>query len=98
LHEHPSLKHYFRKDSENNILDPYKTLNPIEEFLSASNLEAEEVIAEGTAAMKAYFELMHGKGKGNVEKREEIKQLLLQYCKLDTIAMVIIYLYWKKLI
>ena len=41
---------------------------------------------------------MFGKGVGNAAKKSEIRELLLQYCKLDTVAMVIIYKYWVQLV
>jgi hypothetical protein len=98
LHNHPLFNNYFKKDENGNIIDPNKTLNPSEEFVETVELEAEEVIDDGTAAMKAYFELMFGRGKDNMNKRNEIKPLLLQYCKLDTLARAIIYKYWTRLI
>jgi hypothetical protein len=98
LHNHDQFKQYYKKGQDGKIVDPYKTLASVKEFLETSELEAEEVVAEGTAAMKAYFDLMFGKGKNNQAKKKEIEHLLLQYCKLDTLAMVIIYTYWLKLI
>jgi hypothetical protein len=71
------------------ILNPYDTLAPV-----ISELENEEVVKEGTGAMKAYHELMFGTFAENIERREQLKQLLLQYCELDTMAMVIIWKYW----
>jgi hypothetical protein len=50
-------------------------------------------IGEGTKAMLAWYEMVHG--NLTAEEKEQIKQNLLTYCKLDTWAMVEI---WRKLI
>lgn len=97
LHNDPSFISYFRRNPEGQVMDPYKTLQPIKELQNMTELESEDVVAEGTAAMKAYYEMMYGKGYNNETKKKELATLLLQYCKLDTIAMVIIYKYWLKL-
>jgi len=52
--------------------------------------EIEEVIMEGGAAMKAYNDKMFG----DQANKENLKKQLLEYCKLDTMAMVIIWTYW----
>lgn len=49
-------------------------------------------IGEGTKAMLAWYEMVHG--NLTAEVKEQIRQNLLTYCKLDTWAMVEI---WKKL-
>jgi hypothetical protein len=58
------------------------------------DLENEEVVQDGTGAMRAYQQLMFGPQSKDPNKREILKKLLLQYCKLDTMAMVIIWKYW----
>jgi hypothetical protein len=40
--------------------------------------------------------MMYGFAKNDASKKEKIKNSLLQYCKLDTLAMVIIWKYWKS--
>jgi hypothetical protein len=74
--------------SESN-LNPYDTLSE-----SMMDLENEEVVQDGTGAMRAYQQLMFGPQSKDPNKREILKKLLLQYCKLDTMAMVIIWKYW----
>ncbi len=49
-------------------------------------------IGEGTKAMLAWYEMVHG--NLTAEDKEQIRQNLLTYCKLDTWAMVEI---WQKL-
>lgn len=87
LHSIPYFKKYVSDSASS--LNPYDTLAPI-----IGALENEEVVKDGTGAMKAYHELMFGELAANIERREQLKQLLLQYCELDTMAMVIIWKYW----
>lgn len=87
LHSFPSFKKYVTDAGSS--LNPYDTLAPV-----IGELESEEVVKDGTGAMKAYHELMFGSLSESKEKKEQLKQLLLQYCELDTMAMVIIWKYW----
>jgi hypothetical protein len=57
--------------------------------------EEDYTVNEGTAAMRAYQDLMFGKLSRDPHKKTLIKNALLNYCKLDTLAMVLIYEYWK---
>lgn len=87
LHSIPWFKKYVSDSSSR--LNPYDTLAPV-----IGELENEEVVKDGTGAMRAYHELMFGASAENQERRNQLKQLLLQYCELDTMAMVIIWKYW----
>lgn len=87
LHSIPWFKKYVSNSASN--LNPYDTLAPV-----IGELENEEVVKDGTGAMRAYQDLMFGADAENKERRENLKQLLLQYCELDTMAMVIIWKYW----
>ena len=40
--------------------------------------------------------MLYGNEKSNVVMREQWKKLLLQYCQLDTLAMVMVYLHWRE--
>jgi hypothetical protein len=71
-------------------LSPYKLLPAVQE------IDAYEV-KEGTAAMRAYQDMLYGFAKNDFAKKESIKHALLSYCKLDTLAMVIIYKHWMSL-
>jgi len=96
LHEKDYLKEYVKRDATGKIMSPYDALPALSDDVHE---DAEEVIREGTAAMRAYHQLMFEIDKNKIpEKFEEKKQLLLQYCKLDTMAMVIIWEHWRKLI
>ena len=87
LHAIPWFKKYVSDSASS--LNPYDTLAPV-----IGELENEEVVKDGTGAMRAYQDLMFGADSENKERREHLKQLLLQYCELDTMAMVIIWKYW----
>ena len=91
LHEVPWLKEYLKIENKK-VFDPYETLQQIEIAGKA------EVIKEGTGAMRAYQELLYGLNKDNPGIKEKWAKILLQYCKLDTMAMIIVWLHWNSLI
>jgi hypothetical protein len=69
---------------------PYKTLPAIE-------IEGEPmVVEEGTGAVRAYQAMMYGPHKRDPAARAQYRELLLQYCELDTAAMVMIWEYWRR--
>jgi hypothetical protein len=76
-------------------LDPYKLLNPLfgehelDEALARLEEYKGEVVANGTAAMIAYARLQDPL-LASVE-RNDLRQQLLRYCELDTLAMVMVY-------
>ena len=48
--------------------------------------------------MRTYQDMLYGLNRGNKEFQAIQRDILLQYCKLDTAAMVIIWKYWMSLI
>ena len=96
LYNFPWFKSYYLKEADGSTANPYKALKSIfatktiEDALAER--EIEEVVTEGGAAMKAYHNMMYG----DPANRDSLKQQLLEYCKLDTLAMVMIYTYWRK--
>lgn len=68
--------------------DPYQSL-PSERIG-----DAEEVVQEGTGAIRIYQEMMFGLSRDHPQARSKFRQLLLQYCHLDTAAMVAIWWHW----
>lgn len=72
-------------------LDPYDTL-----VKQMTDLEEDEIVMDGTGAMRAYHDMMYGPSSKDPHKRGYLKQSLLNYCKLDTLAMVIIWKYWMS--
>ncbi len=87
LHSMDAFKKYAPVSDRS--LNPYDSLSTFIE-----ELEDEEVVADGTGAMRAYSEIMFGSAKDSPERRTKIQQLLLNYCELDTAAMVIIWKYF----
>lgn len=70
--------------------DPYRALPPIE-----INGVLQEV-REGTGAMHAYQEMMYGEHKHDAAIRDSWAALLRQYCRLDTLSMVLILEHWRR--
>lgn len=87
----PSLRSHFPeyvKEENGEMLSPYKALPP-------STIAGKEVVVnEGTGAIRAYQSMLYGQ-KLDPDIRDQWKNLLLQYCKLDTLAMVMIYWHWS---
>jgi hypothetical protein len=88
LHEIPWFSR-FSKIKNGEVLSPYKAL---EEFLIDGETHQ---VSHGTAAMRAYDRMLYGKEKDNPEFKEKWKKALLDYCQLDTLAMVIVWAYWS---
>lgn len=80
------------------ILNPYSQLSPIAPDIpddeTVMRLMPHEQIAEGGAAMIAFAKMQFSEMSDR--EREEICQALLRYCELDTLAMVMIYEYFRE--
>lgn len=72
-------------------LGPYAALPPLE-----INGELQEVV-EGTGAVRAYFAMAYGLEREDSLAKQQWSQLLLEYCKLDTLAMVLIWEHWQRI-
>lgn len=88
LRENSLFSTYVKLDEHGNLFDPYAALPPLPIG------EKEEVIREGTGAMRLYQEMMFGMAKADTALRQSYRTLLLQYCELDTKAMVFIWMHW----
>jgi hypothetical protein len=53
-------------------------------------------VHEGTGAMRAYQEMMYGATKSDPAARAGWSALLKQYCKLDTLSMVLVMEHWRR--
>lgn len=95
LHNIPYFNQYFKKDKNGNILSPYETLKHRWDEIEFETAENYETVKEGSGAMRAYQEMLFGKGKTDAAVKERLKQELLNYCQLDTMAMIIIWYHWK---
>lgn len=71
------------RNASGKIENPYKNL-PKDEGIDVS---------EGTGAMRGYAEMLYG----NEKTKSAYEKALLKYCKLDTLAMVIIWEHWESI-
>ena len=77
------------KDVDGKINNPYGHLPQL-----LPGMEA--VVRDGTGAMRAYQDMLYGIHKEKPEIRNQWEKALRQYCRLDTLAMVIIWEYWRS--
>jgi len=92
LHQISWLSPYLQRDRLGNVLSPYQTLPEIKID------DKYQVIKEGSGAMIAYQEILYSPLKHDLIIREKWETLLKQYCRLDTLAMVIVWTHWHYLI
>jgi len=90
LRADPLFVKYVKHDDLGSLLNPYAALPAL------PIAETEEVVKEGTGAMRVYQEMMFGRAKDDPSLRQNYRKLLLQYCQLDTAAMVAIWMHWVK--
>lgn len=94
LHKIPYFQEYYQ-EVDGEILSPYDVLPQLQIG------DRIQVVNEGAGAMLAYQDLMYGenrdRGMDNQAVRSQWKELLYQYCRLDTMAMVIIWKHWQNL-
>ncbi|MCM4161293.1 DUF2779 domain-containing protein [Antarcticibacterium flavum] len=91
-------RHVWLQIENDKVLSPYKMLPPLfadwdEEQLDAT-VSGMQDIADGGAALTAYGKLQYTDMPE--EERLAIKQSLLKYCELDTLAMVMIWEYFRR--
>jgi hypothetical protein len=93
VRKHPWFKAYVTGNDK--ILDPYETL-PTLPFGDAGSEDEEDAVREGTGAIRTYEEMMFGASRNDPEFRDTMRQRLLNYCELDTAAMVMIWMHWTR--
>jgi hypothetical protein len=71
LHDVPYFKQYFKQDENGNILSPYETLKNRWDELEFETAENYETVKEGSGAMRAYQEMLFGKGKTDANKEKD---------------------------
>lgn len=64
-------------------------------YVLLRNLQPDVKVGRGTEAMVAFGKILEGSLNGSSKK--EALHALLQYCELDTLAMVMIYQHWQYL-
>lgn len=102
----PSCNHttpiaWIEMDADGHVKNPYHLLDPVaklagldahdEAYVNAHDDEDEFTVANGGAALTAYNKMMFSDAKMSVALREA----LLRYCELDTMAMVFIWEYFN---
>jgi hypothetical protein len=90
----PEFQKYFRRDENGNVMDPYKVLPALP--LGADD-DSDDAVREGTGAIRVYQDLIFS-SDGSPEHHAHRRQLLLQYCELDTAAMVMIWRHWARVV
>ncbi len=78
-------------DANGQAQDPY-TLLP-----SIRIMDQFEKVKDGSGAMRAYQDMMYGVYREHTLIKELYKEALLKYCKLDTLAMVVIWERWNEM-
>ena len=102
LWRNPWFAKYFR-ESLDGALDPYSALTGMILEAERNNIADEdakeiavEAVRDGIGAMRTYQEMMYGLSRNDAKHRDAVKKMLLQYCELDTAAMVIIWKHWMS--
>lgn len=85
---------WLERDEAGKIINPYKALRPVTDFLGITENELEfveefEEINNGGAALVAYAKLQYSEMSG--DERAAITTALKSYCELDTLAMVMLH-------
>jgi hypothetical protein len=95
---HSQFAKYCKSDADGRSLDPYETLPrlPFGNPEAEDEDETDQAVTEGTGAMRAYQEMLYGLHRNDEATKEKWRQLLLQYCELDTAAMVMVWTHWKN--
>jgi hypothetical protein len=70
-------------------------IGPID--LGDSDDSDEYAVTDGVGAIRAYQDMLFGLNKDNLVLRETMRDSLLDYWKLDTVSMVMIWKYWHYL-
>ena len=73
------------------MLGPYAALPPL--IIDGR----EQRVADGTGAIRAYEAMVYGAERDDPIACAQWKRLLLDYCRLDTLAMVLIWEHWERL-
>ena len=82
------------KTEDGVIVNPYDVLPETELIYDDRKIK----VAEGVGAMRAYQDMVYGLNRDNAAVKEQYKKALLEYCRLDTLAMVIIWEHWMQLL
>ena len=84
----------YQYNQEGKLIDPYKLL---EERIIEDTKSQVIKVRNGGDAMVAYREMLYGISRNNSDAKSAYSDALKKYCKLDTLAMVIIWFHWQDL-
>ncbi len=90
LHDHPWFQGYLL-EKDGKVLSPYETLPAVDLGGGESR-----TVRDGTGAMRAYSDMVYGLRKNDERYRMACRDVLLRYCKLDTLAMVMVWVHWNR--
>jgi hypothetical protein len=82
-------------ETESGMLDPYLLL---EKKISNEANDYHAKVKNGSDAMIAYREMLYGESRNDQNAKDAINGALKKYCKLDTLAMLIIWEHWQDMI
>jgi len=78
--------------------NPYKLLPSfnIPGLPGEESSEGERVsVEDGVEAMYAYRDMLYGRYMNRLDQHQKIREVLLRYCQLDTLAQVIVWEHWR---
>lgn len=59
--------------------------------------QGQQSVKGGTGAVSAYLNMLYGSGQDDPDLCEQLAQALKEYCRLDTLALVLIWHHWQRL-
>ena len=98
LAKYPKLMHCYYDNKEKKPFDPYKILPDTYRTLDASKhnlLFKDAKVQDGGAALAAFGKMQFM--EMSAPEKSALVSALLQYCELDTLAMVMLYQHWISL-
>ncbi|MDP4230414.1 MAG: DUF2779 domain-containing protein [Bacteroidota bacterium] len=89
------LKNYglYQRNEDGSLVDPYKLLPEPSPIYEGKRMK----VADGAGAMSAYQDMLYGINRNDELLKKEYADSLKVYCRLDTLAMVIIWEHWMSL-
>lgn len=84
----------YQLNEEGKLIDPYKLL---EERIIEDTKSLTIKVRNGGDAMVAYREMLYGISRNNEDAKSAYSNALKKYCKLDTLAMIVIWFHWQDL-
>jgi len=102
LWAHPWFEDFVVRDGGNTPVDPYQALITrdttgitIAEHSDDDAGNYAVSVNQGVAAMEAYQALLFGERRNDLDYAERLKRALREYCRLDTAAMVMVWVHWR---